>query len=68
MKSSVLEKFESMQYGPAPEDASEVTRWLDARGRRFGHFVNGDWISAGEEALPTRNPATGEVLAAVAKG
>lgn len=30
MTSSVMEKFESMEYGPAPEDAGEVTRWLEA--------------------------------------
>jgi aldehyde dehydrogenase (NAD+) len=36
MASSIVEKFESMEYGPALEDSGEVTRSLEARGRRFG--------------------------------
>jgi aldehyde dehydrogenase (NAD+) len=66
MASSVLEKFESMDYGPAPEDASEVTKWLDAHGRRFGQYIDGAWTAGGAESFETRNPATGEVLATVA--
>ena len=31
MVSSVMEKFTSMEYGPAPEDASEVASWLEAQ-------------------------------------
>jgi len=72
MASSVVEKFYSMEYGPALEDASEVTKWLDAHGRAFGHFIGGAWTKVGAEAEPsanffeTKNPATGEVLARVA--
>jgi aldehyde dehydrogenase (NAD+) len=66
MPSSVLEKYESMEYGPAPEDASEVTKWLDAHGRAFGHFIDGRWTAVGAAAFETKNPATGEVLARVA--
>ena len=36
MASSIVEKFYSMEYGPAPEDASEVNKWLEAHGRWFG--------------------------------
>ncbi|MGI4827917.1 MAG: aldehyde dehydrogenase family protein [Janthinobacterium lividum] len=69
MASSVLEKFESMEYGPAVEDASDVTAWLEAHGRAFGHFIDGIWtgIRADDVTLETRNPATGEVLASVAQ-
>ncbi len=67
MASSIMEKFESMEYGPAPEDAGEITRWLDAYQRRFGHFIGGAWTSAQGETFDTRNPATGEVLATVAQ-
>jgi aldehyde dehydrogenase (NAD+) len=66
MASSVVEKFYSMDYGPAPEDASEVTKWLDAHHRTFGHYINGAWTTVGAESFETRNPATGEVLATVA--
>ena len=66
MASSIVEKFESMEYGPALEEAGEVTRWLEARGRRFGSYVDGAWTAAGSgEAFAVKNPATGEVLATV---
>jgi aldehyde dehydrogenase (NAD+) len=66
MASSIVEKFYSMEYGPAPEDAGEVTKWLDAHKRSFGHYINGEWTGAGKNAFETKNPATGEVLAKVA--
>ena len=66
MASSVVEKFHSMEYGPAPEDASEVTKWLDAHGRAFGNYIDGKWTAVGAESFETKNPATGEVLAKVA--
>ena len=30
---SVIEKFRSMEYGPAPEDSKDSLLWLDARKR-----------------------------------
>jgi aldehyde dehydrogenase (NAD+) len=66
MSSSVMEKFESMEYGPAPEDASEVVKWLDAHKRSFGHYIDGKWTAVGAAGFETKNPATGEVLAKVA--
>jgi len=66
MSSSIVEKFESMEYGPALEDAGEVTRWLEARGRRFGSYIDGAWTVAGAgETFAVKNPATGELLATV---
>ncbi len=66
MSSSILEKFESMEYGPALEDSSEVTRWLEARGRRFGSYIDGAWTATGSgETFAVKNPATGELLATV---
>jgi aldehyde dehydrogenase (NAD+) len=66
MASSVVEKFYSMEYGPAPEDAGEVNKWLEERKRGFGHYIGGAWTAVGGSAFETRNPATGEVLARVA--
>ena len=66
MASSIVEKFYSMEYGPAPEDASEVNKWLDAHGRWFGHYIDGEWTRSATAKFETRNPATGEVLANVA--
>ncbi len=66
MASSIVEKFQSMEYGPAPEDPSEVTKWLDAHKRSFGHFINGEWTKV-TASFETKNPATGEVLAKIAQ-
>src|ERR1700728_3961716 len=66
MASSIVEKFYSMEYGPAPEDASEVTKWLDAHKRTFGHYIDGAWTKGGGASFETRNPATGEVIAKIA--
>jgi aldehyde dehydrogenase (NAD+) len=72
MASSIVEKFESMEYGPAPEDAGEVYRWLDAHKRMFGHYIDGAWTPVGShakgasfEAFAVKNPSTGDVLATV---
>ncbi|HEY4358455.1 MAG TPA: aldehyde dehydrogenase family protein [Acidobacteriaceae bacterium] len=67
MASSVVEKFYSMEYGPAPEDAGEVTRWLDAHKRSFGHYINGAWTEPGSASFESTNPATGDLLAHVAQ-
>ena len=57
---TIVEIFESLEYGPAPEAASSVNAWLDEHGRDFGHFVNGKWIKPkGRKVYETRNPATG---------
>ncbi len=66
---SIAEKFVAMEYGPAPEDAKEALIWLDHHGRRFGHFINGTWVSpSAAEYFETVDPSTGEKLASVAQG
>ena len=68
MPSSVVEKFHSMEYGPAAEDAGEVLRWLDEHQRRFGHYIDGVWSPLSGASFDTKNPATGDVLATIANG
>src|SRR5260370_34371439 len=66
---SVIEKFGTMEYGPAPEDAKESLLWLDASKRRFGHFIAGEWRSPLEgKYFETTDPSTGEKLADVSQG
>jgi aldehyde dehydrogenase (NAD+) len=66
---SIAEKFETMEYGPAPEDPKEAAAWLDRHNRRFGHFINGEWQApAAGEYFDTLDPSTGEALAAIAQG
>ena len=54
MASSIVEKFHSMEYGPAPEDASEVNRWLEAHGRWFGHYIDGAFTKSATQKFETR--------------
>ena len=66
---SIVEKFMTMEYGPAPEDPREAVAWLDVHQRRFGHFINGDWLApATGSYFETADPSTGEKLATVAQG
>jgi aldehyde dehydrogenase (NAD+) len=66
---SIVEKFMSMDYGPALEDPREALIWLDAHGRRFGHFINGEWHPpAAGQYIDTADPSTGDVLASIAQG
>ena len=66
---SIVEKFMTMEYGPAPEDPREALAWLDLHQRRFGHFINGDWQApAARTYFDTADPSTAEKLAAVAQG
>jgi aldehyde dehydrogenase (NAD+) len=56
---SIAEKFVAMQYGPAPEDPTEVLAWLDHHGRRFGHFIDGAWRQPAEAGyFETADPST----------
>jgi aldehyde dehydrogenase (NAD+) len=66
---SIVEKFMTMDYGPAPEDPREALAWLDRSGRRFSHFINGTWQPpANGEYFDTTDPSTGEKLASVSQG
>ena len=64
---SIVEKYLSMEYGPALEDPKEALDWLDHHKRRFGHFIGGAWREAAE-VFPTTDPSTGETLATVGQG
>jgi aldehyde dehydrogenase (NAD+) len=66
--SKVAEIFESLEYGPAPESATPVLSWLDAHDRKFGMFVNGQWVEpAGGEYFDSINPGNGKALAQIAQ-
>ena len=66
---SIVEKFMTMEYGPAPEDTREALAWLDRHQRRFGHFINGTWQApVAGVYFETADPSTGEKLATVAQG
>ena len=65
----VADVFETLEYGPAPESASPAMDWLEARGRRFGLYIGGEWVEgASGETFPTHRPSDGSVLAEVTQG
>jgi aldehyde dehydrogenase (NAD+) len=66
---SIAEQFVAMEYGPAPEDPKDTLLWLDRHGRKFGHFIGGEWRQPSEGVFfDSANPATGEKIATVAQG
>ena len=66
---SVMEKFRTMEYGPAPEDPQESLAWLDRHKRRFGHFIGGAWRAPVEGGyFESIDPSNGEKIAEIAQG
>ena len=64
---TVSDIFATMDYGTAPENASEALAWIVDQGSRFGHFIDGTMTPVGE-AFESRNPANGEILAHITQG
>ena len=62
--SDLLELYKTMEYGPAPESPAAVQAWLDEHQRKFGQFINNQWVHVeGAATYPSIDPATGEQLA-----
>lgn len=61
--------FNSMEYGPAPESATQVNEFLEAHNRQFDLFINGEW-SAPTSGLyfDSINPSNQQGLAKIAMG
>lgn len=65
---SLIEKFKSMDYGPAPENNNKVIEWLTGHERQFGLYINGRWQAPeSEEWFASHDPATGDELARIAQ-
>jgi len=64
---SVSDIYQSMDYGPAPESATEALAWIKDRGGIAGHFIDGNWGPMRDD-FASKNPATGAKLAGVTKG
>jgi hypothetical protein len=62
--STLLEIFKTMEYGPAPESPDAVKAWLDEHNRKFGLFINNEWVTPkGAKYYPSYDPSNGELLA-----
>ncbi len=64
---TVRDIFDSMDYGPAPESASEALAWIAGHRGRFGHWIDGGWTDVGQ-TFATMNPARAAHLADVTQG
>ena len=64
---TIKDKFDRMDYGPAPESSAEALAWLARHNAGFGHFIDGSFTAPGP-GFDTRNPATGAVLARITQG
>ncbi|HEX7737352.1 MAG TPA: aldehyde dehydrogenase family protein [Ktedonobacteraceae bacterium] len=63
---NVMDIFETMEYGPAPEAAAPGLEWIQAH-QPFGLFINNRWTTpASGQYLESINPASGKSLARVA--
>jgi aldehyde dehydrogenase (NAD+) len=63
----VNELFQTMDYGPAPEQSDYVHAWLAQNKKGFGLFINGEWTEpkTSTETIETRNPANGNLLGSI---
>src|SRR5437588_1603774 len=63
---NVMDIFETMEYGPAPEAPTPALEWIQER-KPFGLFINNRWVKPGSgQYLDSINPATGKPLAQIA--
>ena len=63
---NVMEIFETMDYGPAPEAAAPGLAWIKEH-EPFGLFINNQWVKpASGQYIESINPATGKPLTKVA--
>lgn len=65
---AISEIFETMVYGPAPENAEPAFAWLKEHKESFDLFIGGEWrVPTGQNYFVTFNPATGKTLAHIAQ-
>src|SRR5438552_6306701 len=63
---NVMEIFETMEYGPAPEGAVPGLAWIKEY-EPFGLFINNQWVKpVSGQYIESINPATGKQLTKVA--
>ncbi len=63
---NVMEIFDTMDYGPAPEAAAPGLAWIEQHAP-FGLYINNRWVKpASGQYIESINPASGKPLAKVA--
>ena len=63
---NILERYQAMDYGPAPESRSDADAWLHGRDFSKALFIAGKWQAAVSGAtFSVFEPATGKALAEI---
>jgi aldehyde dehydrogenase (NAD+) len=66
---SIVEIYETMSYGPAPESDAQARAWLSAHAPHLRLLIGGEWREPlSGEYFATVNPATATPLIDVAQG
>ena len=61
---NIQQRYDAMDYGPAPESRSEANKWLAGRDFSASLFIDGEWKKpAGKKTFETRDPASNKLLA-----
>ncbi len=64
---NILERYATMDYGPAPEARDEADDWIRSKDFSKALFIGGGWRKAqGGETFDVIEPATGAKLATLA--
>ncbi len=64
----IKEIYDTMTYGPAPENADVAIQFLEDHKRKFNLFINGKWVSpSSKEYFDSINPSTKEKLAKISE-
>jgi len=64
----IKEIYETMNYGPAPEDAGEAIQFLENHKKKFDLFINGKWVTPDSGTyFDSINPSTKEKLAKISE-
>ena len=63
---NILERFNAMEYGPAPEARNEADAWLAARDFSKALYIGGEWKAAASgRTFDVSEPSTTRLLAKV---
>ena len=59
----IIKNIKNIKYGPAPEDDSEVLKWINKLPKPNHNFINGEWVkSSSRQTLRSINPANNKKI------
>ena len=64
----IKEIYDTMSYGPAPENADEAIQFLESHNKKFNLYINGKWVTpSSKKYFDSVNPSTKEKLAKISE-